>query len=44
VHQTVSGAPKISTLKSFCSVFDCVPNRIYFSVCVEPYAPEINSI
>jgi hypothetical protein len=29
---------------SLAPIFDCVPNRISFLVCVEPYALEINGI
>jgi hypothetical protein len=44
VHRTLSGAPEISTLKSFCSIFYCVPNMFPFLVCVEPNARVIYDI
>jgi hypothetical protein len=37
-----SGAPIFSTLNSFCSVSNCVPNLNLVFVCVEPYAPVIH--
>jgi hypothetical protein len=44
VHQTLSGVPNHSTLKSFLLLLNFVPKLNLLLVCVEPYAPVIHEV